>query len=78
MGKKELTMSRCTKLIIFIFILFFISGCETAKGFSKGMTSVAGGIGSAVGDTAEGVAKDTYTASNFIGALDDWIKENLW
>jgi len=68
-------MSRCAKLIIFSFFIFLLSGCETAKGFSKG---IASGIGSTVGYTAEGVPKDTRTAYNLIGALDDWIKENLW
>ena len=75
-------MCRGAKLILLGFFIFLLSGCETAKGFSKGMakgmTGVAGGVGSAIGDTAEGAAKDTYTAYNFLGALDDWIKENLW
>lgn len=71
-------MSRCAKLILLGFFILLLSGCETAKSFSKGMASVAGGVGSAIGDTAEGAAKDTYTAYNFISAIDDWIKENLW
>jgi len=71
-------MSRCAKLILFGFFILLLSGCETAKGFSKGMAKGMTGIAGAVGDTAEGVAKDTYTAYNFISAIDDWIKENLW
>ncbi len=82
MDKKELAMSRCAKLITLVFLLFAISGCETAKGFSKGMTTGVAGVGagitSTVAYTAEGAAKDSYTAYNLIGALDDWIKENLW
>jgi predicted small secreted protein len=75
MGKRGLNIPGCIKLVVFIFTLLFISGCETTKGFSKG---VASGIGSTVGNTAQGAAKDSHTAYNFIGALDDWIKENLW
>jgi hypothetical protein len=83
MDKKELAMSReCAKLIIFVFLLFLISGCETAKSFSKGMAAGIAGVGSGVTSTvaytAEGATKDTHTAYNLIGAIDDWIKENLW
>ena len=68
-------MSRCAKLILFGFFILLLSGCETAKGFSKGVGS---GVTSTVAYTAEGAAKDTHTAYNLITAIDDWIKENLW
>lgn len=70
------------KLVAFIFILLLISGCETAKGFSKGVTTGVAGVGngviSTVAYTGEGAAKDSYAAYNLIGALDNWIKDNLW
>ncbi len=76
-------MSRqCAGLIALIFLILAVSGCETVKGLSKGVTTGVAGVGigvtSAVAYTAEGAAKDTYAAYNFLGAADDWIKENLW
>jgi purine-nucleoside phosphorylase len=78
-------MFRYAKFIPLVFLLLVISGCQTAKGFSKGMKGTATGImgvgtgvTSTVVYTTEGAVKDTHTAYNLIGALDDWIKENLW
>jgi len=75
-------MFRYAKAVVFILALFLISGCETSKGLGKGAVSIGTGVGTGVGsaacDTAQGVAKDSRSAWDFIGRLDDWIKENLW
>ncbi|MDD5155528.1 MAG: hypothetical protein PHF11_03475 [Candidatus Omnitrophica bacterium] len=75
-------MFRHAKAVVFILVLFFMSGCETSKGVGKGVVSIGTGVGAGVGSaacsTADGVAKDSRSAWSFIGKLDDWIKENLW
>jgi predicted small secreted protein len=52
---------------LFFSLVILLAGCETAKGAAYG-----------VGTTVEGAAKDTRGAGNFIMAVDDWIKENIW
>lgn len=53
----------------------FLAGCNTAKGAAKGMVA---GVGTAVGSTAKGAAKDVRATGNCIKKTDDWIKRNLW
>lgn len=49
----------------------FLAGCNTAKG-------TVAGVGTAVGSTAKGAAKDVRAIGNCIKKTDDWIKRNLW
>lgn len=58
--------------MLFVLVSFgMLAGCNTAAGFGKG-------VGCAVGSTAEGVAKDSFSVVGAVKASDDWIKENLW
>ena len=73
MDKKGVAMRRITVFgfLIIFGIIVIASGCETAKGLTKG-------FGYTVADTGRGMVKD---ASNFWQAIfkaDEWIKKNLW
>lgn len=64
------------RISVFYFLVFFAiivltSGCETAKGFTKGCAYTAV-------DTGRGVVKDTYNLWQGIMKADEWIKKNLW
>ena len=61
---------------IFSFLMIFgiiilVSGCETAKGLTKGVAYT-------IADTGRGVAKDSCNFWQGIIKAEEWIKENLW
>jgi hypothetical protein len=58
-------------LAIILLSTILVSGCETTKG-------VAGGLGTTVLGTAQGVAKDTNILWQAALKIDNWIRENLW
>ena len=87
MDKKELKMkAKYFKVMAVVVLLFLIAGCETSKGFSKGIVAtgcgVVGGVASTVGGTTVGLAKDAYSGTlgfvDWINSVDGWIKENMW
>jgi predicted small secreted protein len=61
-------------LVIMLFLLVALAGCETAKGVG----ATAYGVGSGLVSTAEGAGKDTYNFWNFLKSVDRWMQENLW
>jgi predicted small secreted protein len=65
MGKKWVLFA-----VLFLMVAL-LGGCETSKGFAKGTAST-------VESTTVGASKDVKTSCNFIMALDNWFKKNLW
>ncbi|MBM3245725.1 MAG: hypothetical protein FJZ13_00130 [Candidatus Omnitrophica bacterium] len=72
-------------IVVFFILLVFAAGCETTKGFGKGVGKSAEGVacvgygmGSTVVGAVEGAGEDSYNFWKFILATDNWIKDNLW
>ena len=63
-------------------LVLLLGGCETAKGFSRGMAATAYGIGATARYTADGLVKDTATGDTnlkgMVNSVDTWIKDNMW
>jgi hypothetical protein len=67
-------MTQAKKRLLFFCILgtiFLVGGCQTSLGLGKGVATGAEGA-------AIGAYSDTRSAFNFIRALDEWIKKNIW
>lgn len=73
MDKKGVAMRRISVFgfLIIFGIIVLTSGCETAKGFTKG-------VGYTMLDTGRGIVKDTRNFWQGIFKADEWIKKNLW
>jgi predicted small secreted protein len=59
--------TRWLVLWVLFLSLTLAAGCETAKGFTTGVSS-----------TAEGAAKDAASIWQGILQIDTWIRQNLW
>jgi hypothetical protein len=55
---------RCAILCLLFSLTVLACGCQTVAGGASGM--------------AEGAVKDAQTLCGAIGAVDSWIKKNLW
>ena len=64
---------------IFIAVVSMLSGCETARGVSKGVgVGLVPGVVSGVEYTAKGMAKDASFGFGLFDGIDTWLRDNLW
>jgi predicted small secreted protein len=71
MDKVECSAIRSLFFVAILSVVIFLSGCQTAKGFSSNFCS---GLGAA----AEGFGKDLSNLWGSLQAADRWMQDNLW